>query len=90
MEYHAYSLLKGSCFEILGDEKYDLFLSQKVDGNMIFTDYWKVLLLKFSIWEIPSFFSRKVDREIMFTWYFWAFYDIPGLGKYGLSYSENC
>ena len=90
MEYHAYCLLKSSCFEILGDKKYDLFLSQKVDGNMIFTDYWKVLLLKFLIWEIPSFFSRKVDREIMFTWYFWAFYDIPGLGKYGLSYSENC
>ena len=25
-----------------------VFLSQKVDGNMIFTDYWKVLVLIFS------------------------------------------
>ena len=25
-----------------------VFLSQKVDGNMIFTDYWKVLVLTFS------------------------------------------
>ena len=50
-----YWLLKVSCFEIFGDEKYDLF------------------------------FSQKVDRKMVLTWSFWAFYDIPGLGKYGFS-----
>ena len=33
-----YWLLESSCFELFGDRKYGLFLSQKVDGNMIFTD----------------------------------------------------
>ena len=121
-----------------------VFLSQKVDGNMIFTDYWKVLVLTFSemgntifswakklteicllitgkflFWtfrwlEIRSFFrvkklmerwyllvtekslfwtflmigntvffSQKVDGKMIFTWSLWAFYDIPGPGKYG-------
>ena len=57
MEYHVYWLLKGSCFkffgdenvaffELFGDEKYGLFLGQKVDGK-IFTDYGKVLVLNF-------------------------------------------
>ena len=30
---------KSSCFEIFGDGKYGLSLSQKVDGKMIFTGY---------------------------------------------------
>ena len=47
-----YWLLKSSRFELSGDEKYGLFLNQKVDGKMIF------------------------------TWCFWVFHDIPGLGKY--------
>ena len=126
-----------------------VFLSQKVDGKMIFTDYWKVLVLIFSgmgntvfswakklteiwyllitgkflfwtfrWWEIRSFFesrswwkddiywllrsscfelfgdgkyglffSQKVDGKMIFTWSFWAFHDIPGLGKYGFSRS---
>ena len=156
------------------------FLSQKVDGKMIFPDYWKVLVLNFSVmgnmvffwakklmvrwyllitkkvlfwtfrwweiwsffewrswwkrwyllitkkfffwtfrwWEIRSFFesrswwkddiywlprsscfkrfgdvkydlffSQKVDGKVIFTWYFWAFHDIPGPGKYGFSWS---
>ena len=29
------------------------------------------------------FFSEKVDGEMIFTWSFLAFHDIPGLGKYG-------
>ena len=93
-------------------------LSQKVDGNMIFTEYWKVLVLNFLVmrntvffwvkklmerlyllvtenflfwtfwwWEIRSFFSQNVDGKMIFTWSFWAFYDIPGPGKYGFSRS---
>ena len=126
-----------------------VFLSQKVDGNMIFTDYRKVLVLiyleirntvfswakkfierwyllitekvlfwTFRWWKIRyffesrswwkddiywilrsfcfelfgngkygPFFSQKVDGKMIFTWSFWAFYDIPGPGKYGFSRS---
>ena len=95
-----------------------VFLSQKVDGNMIFTDYWKVLVLNFSVmgntvffesrswwkddiyWLLRSscfelfgdgkyslFFSQKVDGKMIFTWSFWAFHNIPGLGKYCFSCS---
>ena len=128
-----------------------VFWSQEVDENMIFTDYWKVLVLTFSemgntvfswtkklteIWyllitekflfwnfrllEIQSFFesrswwkdgiywllrsscfelfgdgkyglffSQKVDGKMIFTWSFWAFYDIPGPEKYGFSRSAT-
>ena len=110
--------MKSSCFNLFGNGKYGLFLSQKVGGNMIFTDYWKVLALNFSVmrntvffwvkklmegryflatekflfstfqwWEILSFFSQKIDGKMIFTWYFWPFYDIPGPGKYGFSRS---
>ena len=34
------------------------------------------------------FFSQKVDGKMIFTWSLWAFYDIPGPGKYGFSRSE--
>ena len=30
-------ITESSCFELSGDEKYGLFLSQEVDGKMIFT-----------------------------------------------------
>ena len=91
-----------------------VFLSQNVDKNMIFTNYWKVLVLTFSgigntvffepkgwwkddiCWLLRSycselfgdgkyglFFTQEVDGKIIFTWYFWAFHDIPGLGIYG-------
>ena len=41
-----YWLLWSSLFEFFWDEKYGLSLRQKVYGKMIFTDYWKVLVLK--------------------------------------------
>ena len=28
------------------------------------------------------FFSQKVDGNMIFTWSFWAFHDVPGLRKY--------
>ena len=43
-----YCLLKDSYFELFGNGKYGLFLSQKNNGKMIFTDYWIVLVLNFS------------------------------------------
>ena len=49
----------------------------------------KFLFWTFRWWEIRSFFSQKVDGQMIFTWSFWAFHDIPGLGKYGFSYSDS-
>ena len=65
------------------------FLSQEVDGKMIFSGYWEVLVLNVSVMGIRSFFSQKVDGKMMFTWSFWAFYHIPGPGKYGFLRSEK-
>ena len=55
-----------------------VFLSLKVDGNMIFTDYWKVLVLNFSVMGNTVFFWVK---KLMERWYllvtekflFWTF-----------------
>ena len=81
-------LLESPCFELFGDWKYGLFLSQEVDGKMIFTGYWEVLVLNFSMMgNTVFFFSQKTDGKIIFTWSFWAFYDTPGPGKYGFSRS---
>ena len=41
-----------------------IFLSQKVDGNMIFTGYWKVLVLTFSEMENTVFSWAKKLTEI--------------------------
>ena len=90
MEYHVYGLLKSSYFELFRDEKYGIFLRQKVDGKMIFIDYWKVLVLSFSLMgNTVFFFSENVDGKRIFTWSFWAFHGIPGLGKYGFSCSVS-
>ena len=55
-----------------------VFLSRKVDGKMIFTDYWKVIVLIFSGMTNPIFFWAK---KLMERWYllitekflFWTF-----------------
>ena len=62
-----YWLLKIFCFELFGDEKYSLFLGQEVDGKMIFTGYWEVLVLNFSVLGNTVFFSVK---KLMERWYF--------------------
>ena len=65
-------------------QRYGLFLSQKIVGKMIFTDYWKVLVLNFSVMGSTVFFSvKKLMGKMIFTWFLWAFHDIPRLGKYG-------
>ena len=61
---YIYWLLKSSCFNLFGNGKYGLFLSQKVDGNMIFTDYWKVLVLTFSEMGNTIFSWAKKLTEI--------------------------
>ena len=87
MEYHVYWLLKSSCFEIFGNGKYGLSSSQKVDGNMIIIDYWKVLALNFSEIRNTVFFWAKkmmerwyslITKKILFStfqrWEIWCFF----------------
>ena len=45
------------------------FSSQKVDGKMIFTDYWAVLVLNFSEMKNTGVFSPKVDGKMLFADY---------------------
>ena len=63
------------------------FLSQEIDGKMIFTGYWEVLALDFSVMGNTVFFQPKRWWKDDIKWSFWAFYDIPGCGKYGFSRS---
>ena len=70
MEYHVYWELKSSCFHVFWDEKCGIFLSQKNDGKMIFTDYWKVLILNFSVMGNMAFFQvKKLMEKMIFTDY---------------------
>ena len=80
-----YWLPKKSCFELFEDGKYGLSLSQKVDGKIIFTDHWKVLVLNFSLMKNTAFFQPKRwwkdDIYLVFmsfpwysrTWEIWFF-----------------
>ena len=59
------------------------FLSQKVGGKMIFTDYWEVLVLNCSeMGNTVLLWAKKLMKGTIFTWSFWAFHDILGLGRY--------
>ena len=77
MKWNVYWLLKSSCFGLFGDGKCGLFLSQRVDGKMIFTDYWKVHVLNFSEIRNSLFLSQKVDERwhllITEKFLFWTF-----------------
>ena len=47
-----------------------VFLSQKVDGKMIFTDYWKVLVLNFSVMgNMVSFWVKNLIEKMIFADY---------------------
>ena len=84
-EYHIYWLLK-----IFRDWKYGLFSSQKVGGNMIFIDYWKVLVLNFRTWEIRSFFEPKSWWKDDIYWLLKnSCFELIGDGKYSLSFSRK-
>ena len=46
------------------------FLSQRVDGNVIFTDYWKSSCFDlFGNGKYGLFFSQEVDGKMIFTDY---------------------
>ena len=77
-KYDIYWLLKSSCFDLFENRKYGLFWGQKVDRKTIFTDYWRVLVLNFSVMGNTVFFWVK---KLMKRWYllitekflFWTF-----------------
>ena len=74
-KYDIYWLLKSSCFNLFGNGKYGLFLSQEVDGKMIFTGYWEVLVLNIWLMENTVFFQPKSwwkdDIYMVFLSFLW-------------------
>ena len=60
-------LLKDLSFKFFGGRKIWSFLSQKVDGNMIFTNQWKVLVLNY-FWN--GKYGLIWDKQLMERWYF--------------------
>ena len=66
------------------------FLSQKVDGKMIFTDYWKALVLNFSMTGNRSFFeSRSWLKDDIYWLLKSSCFELSGDGKYGLFFSQK-
>ena len=59
------------------------FWVKKLMGRWYLLVTEKFLFWTFRWWELWSFFSQKAYENMIFTWFFWAFYDIPGTGKYG-------
>ena len=69
MEYHGIRCLlvtKKFLFWNFRRWKKGLFSKQKVDGSMIFVDYWKVLLLNFSEMRNTVFFWAKKLMERLY------------------------
>ena len=50
-----------------------LFLSQEVNGKMVFTGYWEVLVLNFSVMGNTVFFSAKMFME---RWYLHGLFEL--------------
>ena len=78
---YIYWLLKSSRFELFGDGKYGLFRVKKLMEIWYLLITEKFLFWTFRWWEIRSFFSQKVDGNMIFTWLFLAFHNTPGFGK---------
>ena len=100
------------CFETKSLWKYDIywllkcswgwkiryFLMQKVDGKVIFTGYWKVLVLSFSVMENAVFFEAKSSWKDDIYWLLKSScfglpksycFELFGDGKHGLFFSEK-
>ena len=76
-KYDIYWLLKSSYRELFRNGKYGLVMSQNVDGKMIFTDYWKVLVLNFSVMANKIFYQPQIWWEddihlafLSFPWHY--------------------
>ena len=89
-KYNIHWLLKSSYFELFRDERYRIFLNQKVDGKMMFTDYWKVLVLNFSEMGNTVFFERKNLWKDDIHWLLKnSCFDLFGDKKYGLFFTQK-
>ena len=87
---YIYWLLKSSCFDLFGNGKYGLFLSQKVDGKMIFTDYWKGLVLNFSVMGNTFFFESRIWWKDDIHWLLRSScFELFGDGKYIFFFSQK-
>ena len=60
-------------FWIFGDGKYGIFLSQEVDGKIIFTGYWEVLVLNFLVMGNTVLLSAK---KLMERWYLYGLFEL--------------
>ena len=65
------------------------FVSRRWSKDDIYWLLWISCFELFGDGGYSLFFSQKVDGKMIFTWSFWAFYDIPGLRKYGFSRSGS-
>ena len=66
------------------------FLSQKVDGKIIFTDYWKVLILNFTEIGNTVFFEPKSWWKDDIYWLLKSScFELFDDGKYGLFFSQK-
>ena len=64
--------------------------SQKVDGKIVFTDYWKVLVLNFSVIGNTVFFeSRSWWKDDIYWLLRSSCFELFGDGKYGLFFSQK-
>ena len=62
-----------------------VFFSQKVDGNMIFTDYWKVLVLIFwGMENTVSFEPKSCWKDDIYWSLRNSCFELSGDGKYDL------
>ena len=68
----------------------NVFLSQNVDGKMVFTDYWKVLVLKFSVVGNTVFFgSRSWWKDGIYWLPRSSCFELFGHRKYDLFFSQK-
>ena len=78
---HRLLVAKEPLFWIFRVWKIRSFLSQEVDGNMVFIDYWKVLVLDFSGMGNTVFFLRQKGNEKMIFTDSWNVHVLTFSGK---------
>ena len=72
--------------ELFGDGKDGLLFSQKVDGKMIFTGYWEVFVLNFSVMGSTVFYAVKKSwwKDDIYWLLRSSCFELFGNGTYGL------
>ena len=87
---HRLLIAKEPLFCIFWGWRIRSFLSQKVNGNMIFTDYWEVFVLNFLEMGDTVFFKTKIWCKDDICWLLkGSCFQIFGDRKYGLFFSQK-